>query len=272
MSSKHQRGADDSDGGHAARSPKVVKSDKTTAASSSASATTTTSLAKFMQLPHELRLSTLELACYKPPQQDQGGNISKTWRLQLDTQMLCNLILVSREFQSTFQPLLYAHVKLGRPSTLASFHASLVSRPSNAALVKSIWLGPLGGLGDKWWPVEVKYVGGADYCFPWMDDDNEDEVAALKTSLRRRDEPLNQLPRWARPESEWTHDQDVKTCQEKAVAMALSAAIESVNVYFSTYLYDEDIEDLGIVSTKCGRSTQRASELIAALVPRAGAE
>lgn len=106
-------------------------------------------------LPEEIRNIVLSRACSKHPKADYATSSSR-WKVNLDTKMVLSLMLVSRDLYDYFQPLLWTHVRIEKPSALFQLHAALSSCPANGAFIKSLHLGPLSGLDDTYWPVRMK--------------------------------------------------------------------------------------------------------------------
>lgn len=76
------------------------------------------------------------------------------------TDMMMRLTLSCRAFNSFATSLLYAHVRLTRPSDLRLFHQALASRPALGMLVKSLHVGPEETQPEHWWPIDDDGVCG----------------------------------------------------------------------------------------------------------------
>lgn len=234
----------------ATRSAQAIQSKRLDLLTSKAAATLT-SLIDFWRLPQELRTFTLELACYLPlTKEDAASSSSSDWHLHLDAPTVASLALVSREFYTTFNPLLYSRVRLTRPSELSSFHDALTSCPSNAEHVTSLHLGPLSDLASGWWPISTRGEASNE------DDPNDSDpqrlrpVVHFKTSLTTRDEARGLLPKWAKPERDWAYKRPPQDCQERAVCKAIKAALREVDVDLYDPLTDADGMAIGIVSSE----------------------
>lgn len=236
-SSKHQRGGSESEGAESS-SVKAAKKIKTNL-HADPTQSNSPSHATFWDLPTELRTTILDLASQKPNSAAYGGS-----RLRLDRKTIHSLTLVSRQFHSTFNPVLYSHVKLTKPSILAEFRQSLFEKPSLGGMVKSLHLGPLSEMREGWWPVRFKN--------PSRESGLDDTINLLKTSLTNRDE--KRRPRWCKPGKEWAYDMPARTCYASAVGRAIRAALEGVGLKLLDPDYGEvDFADakgssLGIVS------------------------
>lgn len=179
-------------------------------------------LATFADLPEELRLQVLDLACYRHATKEEleSSTIDSSLLFRIDFATIVRLALVSRYFHDTLLPVLWSHVKLTRPSHLAAFHRALTATPSRALLVKSLHLGPLEDLPEGWWP------------FRWQEaeDDDDEPYALFRCSLTKRDEALGLLPRWCSPGMEWAYELPSHTCQERRVADAIRTTLRGVGV------------------------------------------
>lgn len=155
--------------------------------------------------------------------------------------MVASLTVVSRHFYSLFNPMLWRHVRLTRPSTLIQFHNALESRPSNGALVRSLHVGELEDLAEGWWPC---------WCEINPNDPNEG-VVHLKTSLTSRDEALGLLPRWCQPEQSWTYEEPPFDCHDRAIFEAIDLACAGMQVhtfYNGVEFVDDGFQPINIVS------------------------
>lgn len=208
-------------------------------------------LALLWTLPQEIQDSIWSLVCARPPSDEETddsnasdssiGTNSLAWQLNLDLPMVAGLTIVSRHFYSLFNPLLFRHVRLTRPSTLLQFHAALESRPSNGLLVHSLQLGELEGLADGWWP-----------CWGEVPlNDPDGVIIHFKTSLTVRDEALGLLPRWCEPEQSWAYAEQAQDCHDRAISEALVMVFAGMKVhpfYNGFEFVDDDFEPINIVS------------------------
>lgn len=218
-SSKHPRATSENEADSDARASKVVRSGS--ALPTPPSSSNTASPATFWHLPIE------HLATQRRPK--ANDTLDRRGLLRLDYGTLRSLTLVSRQFNAAFKPVLFAHVKITRPSVLAEFRRSLVMNPENAMLVRSLHLGPLEELPSGYWPLRTKYEDDDDdECYCCERDEPPPLLLLVKTSLTRSDEDM--LPRWCKPEKEWAPSLTVRNCQGRAVDDAISTAIEGVGV------------------------------------------
>lgn len=107
------------------------------------------SLTSFWKLPYELRTRIIILAC-GPPVLPCNTPVGRS----IDcTSTMLSLLRATRIFYPTVIPLLYAHVRLPRPSNLRSFQRTLGSRPLLGRLVRSLHVGEDQPLPEHWYPV-----------------------------------------------------------------------------------------------------------------------
>lgn len=188
-------------------------------------------LPNLFTLPEEIGRIILSHVCSK-----QGGSSSSKWKVDPDLNMMRSLVLVSKQFYDYFSPLLYAHVRIDTPSALRQFHAALHSRPANAARVKSIHLGPLKTLDEKFWPVRMKEEDEE----PFQADE---PMVIFKTGLSTKDEKLR--PRGIKADKEFRYEEGNSRADK-----VLRQAFEELDVepYDGCYFEDTQGNFIGIVS------------------------
>lgn len=140
----------------------------------------------------------------------------------LDYDTALNLALASRSCYGLIVPILYAQVWLNRPSSLASFHLALTTRPALGHLVRSLHVGPDDEL-FSWEPMQYREgyrcgCGGIHGVRPFMTTSvSSSKEAAL-------------LPRWCQPGSSWAVDGPGPTSQSRAVFEAVRVAQDVIDV------------------------------------------
>lgn len=106
----------------------------------------------FGDLPHEVRDRILWATC---GQDGHGNRTSGAGPLTDCTRIAAALALVCRNLHGQVLPLLYAIVRLSRPSALATFNRTLTARPALGRLVKRLHIGPEEALPQDWWPLQI---------------------------------------------------------------------------------------------------------------------
>lgn len=122
------------------------------------------SLAGFWTLPQELRQLILFTACGLPvlPRHIIVGRSFDC------TTTMISLLRTAKTFYATIIPMLYAHVRLSRPSTLRAFQRTLSDRPSLGQLVRSLHIGADEPLPETWWPAREAGCGDPDHKVFWL--------------------------------------------------------------------------------------------------------
>lgn len=113
-------------------------------------------LSHFWTLPRELQHRVIALACGPPAASSRNTIIGRSVD---DTTTILRLIQTSRFFYAQTIPLLYANVRITRPSTLLSFHKALALRPSLGQIVRRLHIGADEALPDQWFPVSESECG-----------------------------------------------------------------------------------------------------------------
>lgn len=169
-------------------------------------------LTQFWKLPKELQQRIIIAAC-GPPTLFRSEVPGRTWDC---TRTMNRLSQSGKELYALATPLLYANVRLTRPSALRQFQQTLASRPALGRLVKTLHIGPTEALPDNWWPI-VRSWGII-----------EDEWRFRVNLIHHHNDP-----------QQWgcrTHDLPLKICTredwrwEKATSDALQAASCALDV------------------------------------------
>lgn len=171
-------------------------------------------LSGFWKLPKELRDRILSIACTT----DILHRYDKIGRAGDCTKTIIRLSQASRYFYAFATPLLYAHVRLDRPSALRLFHQALASRPALGRLVKSLHIGPQEAVPEYWWPIRnFDYSGKDDYAFRVNLVDSVDDPSR---------------PWWACPSHDLRYDveADCPSRWAKAIGDAFDAASRDLDV------------------------------------------
>lgn len=183
------------------------------------------SMSGFQHLPDELKSAILLFACSTTHDREDEGPLC------IDVKTALSLMFVSHYFCATVKPLLYRHVKLDKPSKLADFGQTLRLQPDNGALVRSLHIGPLNDLPVGLWPRRFKKRRSSESRYYGWDEDDYYGVYVpfIKTSMN--EEAL--LPCWCKPGREWPCEssRELRDCQDRAVADAIKAALEGVNIW-----------------------------------------
>lgn len=218
-----------------------------------------TTLPSLWTLPEEIRAYIFRLVCSRGHQEegaessvegkDAAARSFYGWRVDLDIKTVCSLTLVSRDFNAYFTPLLYAHVRLSKPSSLTQFHASLLSRPSNGLLVKSMHLGPLNDLHENYWP--VRWVSYDDETSLQSDEDEDDRTTVLfRSGLTEKEALLS--PQWCEGDQDFAYLEEAEEAGEQAANNALREAFRKIGINPNEgSSHDQDGKLIGIVRVHC---------------------
>lgn len=165
----------------------------------------------FATLPHELKKRIIDLACSPSPPSSSAGRAA---RPLLDIATTQSLAFASRDLYSLVVPILYSSIWITRPSSLASFHLALTSKPALGRLVKSLHVGP-SDVSPEWDPLLC------DEGYILSDCSNESEMYKpdryfLITSLQS-DEEAKLLPAWCARDRQWALDEPGRSAAARAV-------------------------------------------------------
>lgn len=205
-----------------------------------------TSFEHFSKLPNELQTRIVELACLSPVTSSAASNASSPIGAQLDRPTILGIALVSRDFYAQVAPLIYARVRLERPSRLKLFQQTLSARPALGRLVRSLHMGPDDALPSWWWPLDqgkpparqsldAMLFGGPYYL--------------LRSGLRGTAEDEAALPVWCKPDRQWSVNKANKDCRAQAVFAALWAASRALNAHLTNEGVGWNGEPIGSVSS-----------------------
>lgn len=183
-------------------------------------------------LAPELQTRITLLAC-RSPEAGYERNPADRSLVALDFQTTLSLTLSSRALYALVTPILYANVRITRPSILADFLAAIERNPALGKLVRSLHLGPETHLPQHWWPVALHPMGTGD--FP--------QIHHLATSLR--DETL--LPRWCCPARSWPLwvGSGTTSWRNEAVIDAITTAQRQVDVSLQRPRYNSRGHPIG---------------------------
>lgn len=178
-------------------------------------------------------MSVFELACSGTSSSSPASNAAATRSTgrdasrapQRDFVTTISLMLASRSFFALVAPLLYSHVWISRPSSLACFHHALISHPALGSLVKSIHVGPDADVAEKDYPLidEEGYPSEGDIAM---------NGAYIKCSLQG-EEKSKLLPRWAG--DVWRLAYSNSTPAGKAIFSALQSIQQTIDVDLGCY-------------------------------------
>lgn len=173
----------------------------------------------FHALPLEIRQRIVEVACLSP-----SSSTATRSPFPTDVATILSLCLVCKETHAQIADMLWQQVTITRPSALFAFYQALL-RPSRAALVTHLHIGPQDILPSYWWPLsrvtcvnEDTNLGAADNTYH-----------SIASSLSREQLPSGCVDRQA-----WLWDRRPSQRREAAVYEALKVVQQSLNVDFAT--------------------------------------
>lgn len=195
----------------------------------------------FVTLPHELKRYIIELACSPDTSlprskdcytRDEYGAYNHAWmtlplgppapRLDLNTAL--GLAFASKAFYGLMAPLLYSQVWLKRPSSLASFHLALTTRPALGQLVKDLHIGPDDHELYSWHPV-VQHDGHRCWSCNTFHI-----IRPFMTSSLTDPKDADLVPHGCRPRVGWALDTIEYERPPRAISEALRAAQRHIDV------------------------------------------
>lgn len=203
----------------------------------------------FMDLPNELKMRIVEIACHPVATRtanDDASSGSNTPAAStslpspsiLDIPTALNLALVSREIYSEVISILYTNISITRPSALIRLQHTLAARPALGRIVRSLHVGPSKASSDFWEPMINNFAmrgrGLVNQLFCSL---SGPEAEAL-------------LPIWCDPDRRWTLENGLypQDCQEAAVFDAIRVAGWALNVNPCDQWHDLAGVEIGIVS------------------------
>lgn len=201
-----------------------------------------TSFEHFEKLPRELRTRIITLACCSPAT-DNAKSVSPITSTDLSTSL--SIALVSREHYALAVPIIYAHVRLERPSRLQLLQRTLAARPALGRLITSLHIGPDDELPRWWWPIDKgtpparRSLDDILYCR---------DILFLRSGLRGRPEDEALLPVWHKPDRQWSLNRANNDCRASAVFSATAAAARALDVALGNAGRDGFSGDIGLVS------------------------
>lgn len=183
-----------------------------------------TTLEGFTTLPHELKKRILDLACSSFPSTSTAGQATRP-RLDLNTTL--NLAFSSRGLYTLVVPILYSSVWITRPSSLASLHLALTSKPALGRLVKHLHVGP-GQTSPHWNALDCDEGCIRSDCSNYSEMFVPDRY--LLTSSLQSKEETKLLPRWCKPTRRWALDEPAPSAAAAAVWDALLEAQWEIDI------------------------------------------
>lgn len=169
-----------------------------------------TLLEGFFLLPQELRTSMIELVLFS---HDAVSPSSPA----LDVTLALDLMTSSRNLYEQTARIVYARVKLRRPSSLASFHQALAARPFLRPLVQELNIGPKDELPLWWWHLSVV-------------DDPDDDGPGFWVANGWQDHEEDLIPKWCCPRRRWMPKYLNVNCTELFIHDVIQAAQLGVGV------------------------------------------
>lgn len=194
-------------------------------------------LPNFATLPYEIATHILELACTSQPTASgptTDVSLSRAFaavglgRHDLATSL--SLMLTCRAFYGLVVPVVYSAVWLARPSSLASFHLAITSRPALGSHVKSFHAGPGEAPVRQHKPLQRQYERAPSELYPTV-------KTYVKTSLQGSKD-VELLPQWYSPDLKWPIHQERPTVHAQVVGRALDAAQRSIDIDLSSHDLD----------------------------------
>lgn len=158
-------------------------------------------LEQFATLPHELKKHVIELACCSAPV--NGPATGPTTRSRFDFITTLNFALASRSLYALVIPVLYTSVVITRPSSLASFHLAMTSKPALGRLVKNLHVGPCE-VSPQWDPIDF-HAGFYHSDCSLNSDAVEPSRVYIRSSMQSQAE-VDLLPLWCQPDRKWPLD------------------------------------------------------------------
>lgn len=195
------------------------------------------SLPNFFVLPKEIQARCLTFACQtgEVPREEHTANDHQTAvERKTRTKTLRSLMLSSRALNALVTPILYARVKVDRPSILAELVRTLQSNPSLGKLIKRLHLGTTSSYICHSW--QLAHLKGNRYfnCLNLRD---------MATTL----DDLNVLPLWCCPRRVWdiARSSSLLHWRDKAVLDALNAAARDLDVELLRPRYNAEGIEIG---------------------------
>lgn len=204
----------------------------------------------FFALPREVQLRIMHLALARPFDPLWSScRYPRNSPLTLDGDTAVNLLCSTRRLNEVVSPLIFAHIRIDRPSKLLAIYRAVMARPLRGSWIRSLHLGPDGEAAWADWPLRYNYEG---------DDDNAGRVLFIQaaeewprsssrstTDIFAKD-PL--LPRWFRSSKCFSLDGPEAGCTGKAVYDALVVAMETLDVNPYRKEYGKSGRRIGLVS------------------------
>lgn len=205
------------------------------------------SFPSFDRLPPEIATRIITLA-YRSPELSciRKEDIKKRSRLALDVQTTLSLTLVSKSVAKVANATLYETIRLTKPSALLELHATLDAKPELAKLIRNLHVGSEDTLPTSEWPLVFDFPRGNERMTKLLL-----QSTVFLTSYGAADE----VPSWLKHAHRWPveirevgEDTSDKDGQWAAIARAVRAAVDYVDLDLYKRGYSKSGKKIGLVS------------------------
>lgn len=157
---------------------------------------------------------------------------------------MITLLCVSKALNALVTPLLFAHLRIERPSALLGVYRAILRQPSRGKMVKSLHLGPVTDSSSLFWPLRYSPCG--------KDEDGENDYQLFIQPAEHAPWTFveEMLPKWYPSVELFSLDAPEPDCHGMAVFDALEVAMQALDVEPYRKEYGKSGLRIGLVSVR----------------------